>query len=217
MEREAYIKQIMKQLKCSKGKRQEIKKDLTMDILAAEENGETLENIKKRMGTPTEIAVEFNSNFSEEERKKYKKEIRRKRILSVSGSLVLFLFVGFYWFVPKTIPMEQSKLFKEEEIVKQAKLIISYVETGDYVLLQDNANQEVKAALKGEEIEKVKEDLGLISGSKAQSFGNYYVAEIRQMGKFHGIIQINASYENTSITYTILFDKDMKLAGLYLK
>lgn len=50
-----------------------------------------------------------------------------------------------------------------------------------------------------------------------QSFGNYYMADVKQMGRQLGIIQMNASYENTSVTYTISFDKEMKLAGLYIK
>lgn len=217
MKQEMYIKQIMKYLKCSKRKRQEIKKDLTMDILAAEENGELLEDIQKRMGNPADIAAEFNSNFSEEERKKYKKEVRTKQILSIAGVLVLFLAIGLYWIVPKSVPIEKSKNFKKEEVIEQAKHIIQLVEEENYELLSEASNQEVKKALEEKTLGKVKLDLGIDSGSRAQSFGNYYIAEMKQMGKCYGAIQMNVSYENTSITYTILFDKDMKIAGLYLK
>lgn len=217
MEYKKYIQQITKRLECSKEKRLEITKDLTMDILAAEENGETLEDIKKRMGSAIDIAAEFNSNFSEEERKKYKKRRKRKKILSILSVFIVVFFIGFYWVMPKSIPIEKSKNFKEEEIVKQAENTIDLIESGNYTKLQENADQKVKKALKAEVIDQVKSDLGLTIDSKVQSFGNHYVAEVKQMGKSYGVIQLNASYENTSITYTILFDKNMKLAGLYLK
>ena len=211
-----YIRKIMKRLKCSKGKRMEIKKDLTMDILAAEENGENWEDIKKRMGDPEGIAAEFNSNFSEEERKKYKKEKSIKRTLSVVCVIILILAAGFYWVVPKSIPIEQSKIFSEKEIVEKAEDIIRLVEAGDYEALRESAIQKLGPAIKEEVLEGVKNSLGSDWGS-FQSFGNYYIAEIKQMGKRTGVIQLNASYENTSITYTISFNEDMKLIGLYLK
>lgn len=217
MEYKKYIQQITKRLECSKEKRLEITKDLTMDILAAEENGETLEDIKKRMGSAIEIAAEFNSNFSDEERKKYKKRRKRKKILSILSVFLVVFFIGFYWVMPKSIPIEKSKNFKEEEIIKQAENIIDLVESGNYEKLQEIADQKIKKVLKAEIIAQVKSDLGLSVDSKVKSFGNHYIAEVKQMGKSYGVIQLNASYENTSITYTILFDKDMKLAGLYLK
>ena len=49
------------------------------------------------------------------------------------------------------------------------------------------------------------------------SFGTMYQAEIKQMGTTCIMTQVNVSYENVSVTYTITLDKDLRLMGLYMK
>ena len=63
--REKYVKQIVKALRCSKAKREDIKKQLTADIVTAQEQGESEEEIMARMGTAKEIASELNASFPE--------------------------------------------------------------------------------------------------------------------------------------------------------
>ena len=75
-----YINQIVRKLKCSKKKREEIKKQLLSDFSAEFENVEREQEIISRMGNSEEIAEEFNNSFSEEEKKKYKKEKHRSSI-----------------------------------------------------------------------------------------------------------------------------------------
>lgn len=212
---EKYIRQILKRLKCSKSKQREIKKQLRADIMTAIENGETFEEVQKRMGTPVEIAMEFNSNFSDSERKKYKKELWILR-LSLVGVVLLILAAGFYWMIPKATEIEKSRIFDKEEIMEKAEYVIGLIEAEDYETLQENANRKMKSSLNKELLDSVKDSLGSGWG-EFQSFGNSYLAEIRQMGKHFAVIQINVSYENASITYTISFDEDGKLAGLYMK
>lgn len=74
MTKEEYVKRVVKKLKCSGSKREEIKKQLDSDIASELENGEGMENIISRMGTPESLAQEFNENFPEEERKAAKKK-----------------------------------------------------------------------------------------------------------------------------------------------
>ena len=74
--KEKYIKQIMKQLTCSKQRKEEIRKQLNADIEDALSAGEAFEKVRVRMGEPNEIANSLNQDFSEEEKKKYKRERR---------------------------------------------------------------------------------------------------------------------------------------------
>ena len=67
MNKEKYIRLVLKNLKCSTAKKNEIKKELESDIVSAEESGEALDEIMARMGTPNSLAAEFNDNFSPEE------------------------------------------------------------------------------------------------------------------------------------------------------
>ncbi|MCF2641866.1 MAG: DUF3887 domain-containing protein [Lachnospiraceae bacterium] len=50
-----------------------------------------------------------------------------------------------------------------------------------------------------------------------QSFGDFYMSEIRQRGQRYAVVQVAVMYENVEVTYTITFDENMKLAGLYMK
>lgn len=65
-------------------------------------------------------------------------------------------------------------------------------------------------------MDEVKSNFGTDGGS-FQGFGNVYMAEVRQMVKRSAVIQMNASYENASITYTLSFGEDMQLQGLWMK
>ncbi len=41
--------------------------------------------------------------------------------------------------------------------------------------------------------------------------------EVKQQGKTLAVAQITAAYEHAWVTYTVLFDKEMLLAGIYIK
>ena len=76
MNQEKYVIAVLKKLKCSGSKKKEIRKELESDIAAALENGESLEEIMARMGSPASLAGEFNDNFSKEEITAFKKAER---------------------------------------------------------------------------------------------------------------------------------------------
>ncbi len=63
---------------------------------------------------------------------------------------------------------------------------------------------------------KDKEQIGTEWG-EFKSFVSVYTGEIKQMGKKFAVTEITALYENRSVTYTISFDEEMKLAGIYMK
>lgn len=210
-----YIHQIIRKLKCSKVKREEIKKQLTADFMGAEENGEKPEDIIKRMGNPSEIAEEFNSSFPASELKKYKKEkwIRRSAI----GILILLLLAAVvYWILPKTKPVEDGGVFKESEVRAQAEAVIQSLSGSDYESLRQYADEKMSSVLTDDFLEKAKDNFGPEWG-EFRSYGNIYSAQVTQMGKTYAVVQVNASFEKVSITFNISFDQNMKLAGLYMK
>lgn len=210
-----YIDQIARRLKCSKAKREEIKKQLTADIMAEMENGESEEALIRRMGTPAEIAEEFNSSFPPGEQRKYKKEKWRKRLLAAAFLLIL-LGAGIYWVMPRQTALKEGGPFREPEVRSRAEEAILLLNAGDYESLQQMAEERLKSSLTAAVMEKAKgyfaEDWG-----ELQSFGNSYIAEVTQMGERYAVIQLGAAYEHTSVSYTISFDTDMKLAGFYMK
>lgn len=215
MMNEKYIKQILKRLKCSKNRRMEIKKQLEADIAEQTEHGRTEAEIQKEMGTPAEVAAEFNEGFSEQEGKKYKKEGWIKR-LTVGGVAVVCLGSLLYWISPKQRAIEESRIFEKEEVLQDAKEVIALFGEEDYEALRARSIDRLEGSMTAEVLEPVKEMLGEDWGD-FQSFGNSYIAEIRQMGKRMAVVQMNVAYEHASITYTLSFDEDGKLAGFYVK
>ncbi len=216
MNQEKYVIAVLKKLKCSGSKKKEIRKELESDIAAALENGESLEEIMARMGSPASLAREFNDNFSKEEITAFK----RRKGLGIAGViigiLVVLLLLGFYM-IPKNYPMGKSGLYTEEEVTERTKTVISYFDEGDYEAIQEMCfSKSMEQAMTEEKLEEVKKLFGEDWGEFV-TFGNIYLGEVVQMGKSYAVVQINATYENTGITYTLMFDKEMKLCAFYVK
>ncbi|MBQ4523008.1 MAG: DUF3887 domain-containing protein [Lachnospiraceae bacterium] len=210
-----YIHQIGKRLKCSSKRRKEIEKELSSDFMSELENGVKEQEIIQRMGTPAELAEEFNNTFSKEEQKKYKKEKWIKRISAIVVGLVFFAGI-LYWFLPKSKPIEESKLFQKEEAKKQAERVIELLNEEDYKTLRECSIKKMKQYFDKETMDELK---ALISEEwgEFQDFGSVYVAETKQMGKTFASVQINASYENVTVTYVLAFDEEMKIAGFWMR
>lgn len=216
MNQRTYIKAVCKRLKCTAAKKREIEKQLESDISMALENGETLEQICQRMGTPKEAAEEFNENLPEEELKKAKRA-KICRISAIVLGIVLLLCLSGYWVMPKTTVISESRIFEEHQLETEAAAVISALDAGDYKALQSQyAEEEMKPYLTEEVIEQAKKSVSDGWG-KQISLGKAYMVEITQMGKTFATVQMNVHYENADVTYTISFNPDYKLSGLYMK
>ena len=216
MERKAYIKAVCRQLKCTKEKKQEIARQLESDISSAIENGETMEQICQRMGLPKEVAAEFNENMSEEEINKVKKKKRLCIVGIVIGVLLVLGLLG-YWIFPKTKPIEESTIFDSEQIESQSIAVILALNMEDYETLQeDYATDEVKSFLTKEQMDMAKANFD-VDWKENVSFGNAYIVEVKQMGKVYALTQMTVGYGDKSVTYTLTFDSEYKLAGVYMR
>lgn len=216
MNQEKYIKAVLKKLRCSGSKKKEIRKELESDISGAMENGETLEEIMNRMGAPASLAGEFNENFPKEETMAFRRRRGWQIAGIVTGILVLLLLLGFYM-LPKNYPIGKSGLYTEEKVTEQTKAVISYFNDGNYEAIQEMCfSEDMEQTMTEEKMEEVKKLFGEDWGEFV-TYGNLYIGEVVQMGRPYAVVQINATYENTGITYTLMFDKEMKLCGFYMK
>lgn len=219
MTKEKYVKEVVKKLKCSKEKKKEIAKQLESDMQIAVENGEAIENIIESMGAPECIAAEFNANLTEAEVAAVKKAKEQKRIIIVAAViavLVIIIFVA-YWWLPKGKLIEESETFNIEEVENQAELLISLFDAEDYEEMINLSIEEAKTGDFKKALEGAKEQINSDEWGAFQSFGTSYTTEIEQMGKKYVLVQMNAVYENTSVTYTITLDEDLMLTGFYVK
>lgn len=215
MTEQTYVKQIVKKVKCSKKKREEIRRQLLADIQVEMEQGVSFDVVMLRMGEPIAIAEEFNQNLSEQERRNYK----RGFVMKVISGIALFLavFIGAAaWFLPFSSKIGGSGMFTESAVEAQSKEVIRMLNEGDYQALQDCTAVRMKEILTKEVIETAKEQTGADWG-EFREFGKCYMAEQKQQGRTRAVAQINAAYENIGVTYTLFFDEDMKLSGFYIK
>ena len=215
MTAEIYVNQIVKKVKCSRQKRNEIRRQLLAEVSVAMEQDMTLEKVMLQMGEPIAIAEEFNENLSDRERKKYRNGVAAKAIAGIAA-VVFVLALAVVWFLPRGAKIGSSGIYTEAAVEAQAKAVIEMLDAGDYEKLQECANAKMKAYLTEEVFDGIKEQFGADWGS-LQKFGRCYIQEIKQQGKIYAMAQIYAAYENVGITYTLSFDENMGLAGVYMK
>lgn len=223
MTEKQYIRQVGKRLLCKPKQKRELLLQLESDIQAAVAEGEKPEAVFARMGRPEKIAEEFNGSFTEEEKLTVKKQKKRKITALVVGIALLVLAVciaGFYWLLPKAKAMD-GNAFEKKAVETRAKELIGYLEKDDYQALYEASDELMQKALGAEDFgeagfrtakRQISEDWG-----EFRSFGIPYIAEIEQRGKKYVMVQINVSYEKTSVTYTITLDEEMRLNGFYMK
>lgn len=215
MTAEKYAKQIVKKIMCSSMKKHDIKKQLLAEIGERRQAGEALSDIMTEMGTAQEIADSFNDSISEEEKKHYKIQKRLKMIIPILFVLVTLGFL-LNWYIPKQNDIKDSKVFVQEEIESRLISTIDLLEQKNYDTLQSIATDQMKSVLCEATMENVKNEICENWGTRS-AMGNIYEEEITQMNQHFAVCQVNVSYENVSVTYTISFDENMNIAGLYLK
>lgn len=216
MKQNTYIKMVCRRLECSKAKKKEIARQLESDIQSALDNGETLEQVCGRMGTPKNLAAEFNENLTMEEKRQVKRR-KRIRIIAVILAVILILGLLIYWVLPKATPIEDSKIFDGEQLEVQAIAVILALNAENYEILQEDYVDDVmKPYMTEEYMEKIKEGFN-VNWHETVSFGNPYMIELRQTGKVYATVQITVMYGKDNVTYTISFNPDYKVAGFYIK
>ncbi|MDE6910371.1 MAG: DUF3887 domain-containing protein [Lachnospiraceae bacterium] len=215
MTAERYVKEVGKLLKCRASKKKEVKRQLLAEINRAAANGEPLEDVLGRMGIPWDYANQYNDNFDKAERKAAKRE----RVLKIWGIVLLVLAVltaVVYWNLPKWSDISESSVFSEERVKAQAEEIIRLYSDNEFEAVTGYMNEEMKQVLNAATLQytksQMKEDFG-----ELLAFGNMYASEAKQSGARYAMVQVSVSYSEMSVTYTITFDEEMKLAGFFVK
>ena len=213
MDAEKYVKKIVRNLKCTGAKKKEIGDSLLSDIAARREQGEAMEQIMESMGSPEEIAEAFSQNLSDADRKAYK----RRRIGMTIGQIVaalVFLSVLAWWMIPK--PAALGDDLSQEAVTASVENVIVMLNQNDFDGLQELAVDELKSKLTQETMDEVRKNISEDWG-EMQSIGKVYMQGVKQKGKVMVVTQVDAVYENISVVYTISFDEDLRLGGLYMR
>lgn len=107
--------------------------------------------------------------------------------------------------------------FNEDEVKKEAENIISLLNNKDAEGLKAIASEEMKAALTDEVFSKIFEDLG--QGGKIEEIQKMNISghTDKSRNEDFAVVIAKVKYEEKTFTYTISFNKQMELAGLYYK
>lgn len=220
-----YIDSIVKQLKCEPEQKKTVRKYLETEIAGAIAKGEPLEKVVQRMGTPEAAARKLEEDLakkricSEKEKadEKRKKAKRKKQI--ILGAIFIFavgLVLFVQWGRQKVTDIRESRYFSESQVEERAKEIVDLLGKDDCEALVGYMNEKLREALPAEEIQEVKAQVADDWG-EVVSTGNYYMTEVSQFGKHYAVVMTVVGYENVTVSYSITFDSDMMLAGLYIK
>ncbi len=219
MKAETYVDKIVKQIQCSKSKKEEIRKQLLGDIRERVAAGESEEAVIAQMGTVEELAQEFNESFSAKERKRSRKS-RSTKMIIITILVIIGLFAIatalLYWMLPKGTDISESSTFVKEQVEARVEEVINLLDDGAYDTLAENATEQMAGVLNDEDMDAAKQLVGDDWGARVE-LGTIYMQEVEQQGVHYVITQVAASYENVTVTYTITFDENMKLAGIYMK
>ncbi len=210
-----YVNAVIKKIKCNGRKKEEIKRQLLTDIDMRMGQGERLEEIISEMGSVQEIADSFNETISPTEQKKYRRNKALKIILPIAAALIL-LSVLLYWMFPKGRDIEQSKYFDKAQVEAAMKETVTLLDEGASDALLENAIPQMQQYLDQAGIKKIKAVMSDDWGER-QSFGAVYMTELVQGNQHLVVGEITVTYENISVIYRLTYDKDMKLAGLYVR
>ncbi len=215
MTKQDYVKQVVKKLNCPQNKRDDIARQLMSDIEIALGEGRPLEKILTEMGEPEALAREFNENFGSGEAPQGKKH-RAVKVILVVAVVLAVLAVFAYWAFPKTREVGDSGKFTANVVEQYATAVVDAFSRGDYDTLEGYYSSEMKEAVTSQMLEELKPVIGDDWG-EYRGVGTAYMAEVSQRGKEYVIVQMNASYANVSVTYTLTFNSKMELVGFYMK
>lgn len=215
MNSKKFVKQAGKYLECSREKRKQVEQQIAADVQEIINSGETMEKVEELLGSPEMIAGKFNKTFGVSEKQKYKKEKRIKTLLQAAVVLVIVI-IGTVRLMPDQVSLAESEIFEEAEVIEKSKEVIDLFEEGDVESLQEMSVEQIKEALNEEAMASIQEGFGTDWGEFV-SYGDFYSAETTQNGDTYAMVQVEVAYENVSIKYALTFDKDLQLAGIYIK
>lgn len=131
-----------------------------------------------------------------------------------------YMLIDKLW---KPTPNNTKADIKTEESYDRAYVeslteeIIVLLDAEDYKTLQEEyASDEMKSYMTKEVIGEAKSAVSDNWGEFVSN-GNIYSGEVIQNGEKFIIVQVNTMYENVSVTYTITFDDEMRVAGIFMK
>ena len=220
--KDIYLKNVMKKITTTRKKKTLIEKELRSEIDSALENGETWEEIEKRMGTPSEVSHEFMENLPESKSKK------PVIILSILAGCIVIAAVVLCICLPKNKSEDKSKAtptsssqfagYDMNEIEERTKQIILLINDEDYEQLLNKYCADVLKSndSMSDSLASAKKSIVDSGGDYKNKFKKLSTTEMTDPTDYLVYI-VEAEYEHKNVIYTLSFDKKNMLIGLYMR
>lgn len=116
---------------------------------------------------------------------------------------------------------ESAKLsddFDKETVETAAKEVVDQLNTGDYAAIEEAFNATMTIAMQGQKLKDTLQPI-LDKLGEFEEISNCEVvgSKAQDTKEDLAVALINVKYAEGKVRYTISFDKDMKLAGLFIK
>lgn len=133
----------------------------------------------------------------------------------ISRFLSLVLLVVFSTVILAGCGSKLPEGYDEDELKASAEVVINLLNQRDSVGLNEMMTEDMKAGL----TEEVQAQIFafLDESGTMKEISSMGVSGSEENGITFAVVIAKVAYENRDITYTIGFDPDMKLAGLYLQ
>jgi len=108
--------------------------------------------------------------------------------------------------------------YSEEKVIARAKEVVEVINTLDYSAMNAELRDDLEESLTAEDLEKA----WGTSLSKASTFVEYKTVatagkKSKSTGEDYATVVLVCKYEKSSLTYTIVMDKNMDIVGMYMK
>lgn len=151
-----------------------------------------------------------------EEEKKVNSRNRTGIVLLVLVAVMCFFAAFAWWLFPKTSAVGTSGIYTAEVLEEKGLQVVSLLDQNDFDSLRADATEEMQSVLTQAQLDQIRDQLS-DSWGESVSVKIFSVQEVKQEGKLYASVQALAAYENITVLYTISFDKEMRLAGIYMK
>lgn len=213
MNKTQYVRQVIYHLNCSRFEKERIRQDLLSDIDVALEAGETWQDILHRLGPAKQMAKEMSENMGLPCERSHRNLIIGI-ISGVVGGIIVLLVLGYLW-TPRQVSLKDSSYFDENTVYQQAQTVVEDLNNADFNAIYELSNAKLKKALS---VQQLKENWEKMDVGSFQEISRYYATEMDSLiQQDYAVCEVLAVYSQHTVTFTISFDTDMKLAGLYMK
>lgn len=119
--------------------------------------------------------------------------------------------------VEEQVTTEAVSVYSTPEVDAQTKIIIQLISDNDFATIREKyAIPDLIEVLKDEYMLEAK-SMVCKDWGKLKAIGTVYSAEVVQNDVTYTVVQVNTTYENVSVAYTITFDDELMLAGIYMR